>query len=339
MTDNPYEDVPWSDLDPDTRLNADAEAAAELDVARQRFRVLSRDDLDALPLPDPVIVDVLPGVGSLVALTGSRGLGKSLIATALNGVVSTDLPTWNGYEVRHHGPTLYVSREGFPAVPNRVRAWEAVNGRRLDRVWWIRDPMDLKRPVDVVLLAAVARHLGAVMVTVDSARATGAGKEDTADMGEYVAGLEALRDRTGALVLALHNTGWDRSRERGSTLLPDAMDTAFILEGEPGRGKRSLRHSKHRDGEMLVDPLWLEWRGVDGTGSGVLVPSDAPADAATTRDLVREYVATNPGQATGRIAEDIVRTRSKVATTLSELAAAGLVVNEGTHAHPSWRTV
>lgn|GEM_PF-3281665 len=334
-----YDGVPYWDEHPDATLDADQEAAAELDVARQRFHVLTRADLDTLPAPDPVIQDVLPTVGSLVAMTGSRGLGKSLIAMSLNGAISTNLPTWNGFDVRHHGPTLYVSREGFASVPTRVRAWEAVHGRELADVSWLPDPIDLKRPVDAKLLAAIAVDLGVVMITVDSARATGAGKEDTADMGEFVTGIETLRDKSGATVLVLHNTGWDRTRERGSTLLPDAMDTTFIVEGEPGRGKRSIKHSKHRDGEMLTDPLWLEWRAVDGTGSGVLVPADAPAGGATVRELVLAYVVEHPGLSTQGIAHALgIGRRTSVSEALSALSDSGLVVNDGNATHRSWRS-
>lgn len=333
-------DSPWDRyVAPDERValaRFPSNGQADLvEAARARFTVLTRDDLDAIPAPDPIIDGLLPGPRSLVLLAGSRGLGKSLLSLDVSGCLSTDLPTFYGHEVRHHGPVLYVSREGFPAVPERVRAWEAWRGRRLDNVLWLPDAMDLKRPADARQVGALAADLGVVAVFLDSARATGSGKEDTADMGEYVMGLETVRDLSGAMVVALHNTGWDKSRERGSTLLPDACDTALIVEGDMA-GRRSLKHTKHRDGSMLTEPLWFAWQYVEGTTSGVLVPADAPVEGVSLGTQLLGIVIQRPGLSTGALAIAVDRPRGSVSRTLGELRSAGLIVNGGTTQSPSW---
>lgn len=255
-----------------------------LAAARARFHLLDRDALDALPEPVELVAGVLPALGALVVLTGSRGRGKSLLTLSLSGALSCGLSHWYGpgHTVTSHGPVLYVAREGFHGVPRRVRAWEDEHGHRLDGVSWLPSPVDLKNAAHARDLALIAADLGAVMVVTDSARATGAGKEDTDDMGQYVKGLERVATGSGALVLTLHNTGWDDTRGRGSTLLPDAADTVLHLDGKPDPGAaRTLTHHKHRDGDMLDAPgLRFRFRKVEGTGSGVLVPTD---DGAVTR--------------------------------------------------------
>jgi hypothetical protein len=320
-----------ADLRAAVPANGDRDWEAE---ALFRFRTLSRDDLDRLPPPDPVVEGLLSAKGSLATLAGKRALGKTLLAVSISASIATDLPTWTGMEVRHHGPVLYVSQEGFHGIPNRVRAWETWQQQRTDHIVWLPDPVDLKRPADAHQVGALARTLSAVMVVVDSARATGAGAEDTKDMGAYVHGLETVRDESGALVLVLHNSGLDGTRERGSTLLGDACDTVLILEGDPG-GLRTLKHLKHRDGDMLPAPLGFAFRPVDGTQSGVLVPADT-TQPATRRQRVLEYVQHNPGKATGAIADDLGLHRPNVSTDLTTLADAGHVRNDGTTNRPSW---
>jgi AAA domain len=301
-----------------------------------RYPLLTRKELRDMPEPDPIIEQVLPGPRSLVALTGSRGLGKSLFALDMAGAISTNLPTWTGFDVRHHGTVMYMSREGFPSVPSRVDAWEAARRRTLDNVLWLPGPVDLRRPLHARSVGWLVREHGAVMVVVDSARATGAGKEDTGDMGEYVVGLETIRDISGALVLVLHNTGWDTTRERGSTLLPDACDTTLHLDGDPA-GLRSLKHRKHRDGEMLTGPLWFRFRHVEGTASGIFDPTDSPGDDRTLRTLVLGFVASAPGIPTKGIVDELQRPRESVSRALSTLRGDGLIENAGTRQSPSWR--
>lgn len=326
---NPYDGLVLTDPE-ETAPRGERDWEAE---ALFRFRAYTRDDLDHLPPPDPLVDGLLPARG-LAMLAGSRGLGKSLLALSVAGTVATDLPMWTGMPVRHHGTVLFVSLEGFHGVPNRVRAWETWQQRRTDQLLWLPSPIDLRRRDDAHLLGAFATHHDAKLIVVDSARATGAGAEDTKDMGAYVAGLETVQSQSDALVLVLHNTGWDGTRERGSTLLPDACDTTLILEGEPD-GIRTLKHRKHRDGDMLESPLAYRFRPVDGTHSGVLVPTDTPT-SDTRQDRILGHVIANPGLSTGVIAKDLVIHRPNVATALTALAAAGLVRNDGTQSRPAW---
>ncbi|MGH8894766.1 MAG: AAA family ATPase [Actinomycetes bacterium] len=302
--------------------------------AASRFRGLARADLDSLPPPTPLIADMLPATG-LALCAGSRGLGKTLLAMDWAAHVATDLPLWYGKEVAVHGPVLYVGLEGFHGIPNRLRAWEAVNHRRVENVTWVREPVDLKRSDDAGLLGVYAAGLGAVLVVIDSARAAGSGKEDTNDMGAFVRGLEAVQRTAGGLVLVLHNSGWNEERERGSTLLPDACDTTLILRGDP-QGLRNLTHRKHRDGDMLDTPLGFAFRKVDDTRSGVLVSAELPEGGPILPDLLVTAIRSDPGKATGYYADLLGRHRPNVSTALAELALTGAVRNDGTKQRPSW---
>lgn len=307
--------------------------AVTLVVAKERFRLLDRDALDRLPPPNLLVEGVLPKAG-LACLVGSRGLGKTLLAMSLAGATSTDLPTWMGRDVLQRGPVLYVSLEGFHGIPNRLRAWEGWANRRAENIIWLPDPVDLKRHADARQVGLLARDLGAVAVFVDSARASGAGAEDTKDMGAYVKGLETVQNVQGGLVVVLHNTGWDETRERGSTLLPDACDTSLILTGDPN-GVRTLAHRKFRDGEWM-DPLHFAFHPVPGTGSGVLLPADPGSHGPTLADRLAAAVKADPGHGTATYVRAVEAERTQVSKTLAALAAAGDIQNLGTKQNPSW---
>lgn len=198
------------------------------------LEVLSRPDLDRLPRPTYAVQGVLPERG-VAGLVGGFGSGKSLLILSLVASLSSGTE-WNGRQVQRRG-ALMISLEGFHALPERVRAYELAHGRLLDEMHWIRQGVDLKKPADVDKVLAAARSVGATVVVVDSARAAGAGAEDTADMGRFMAGLERIRREIDGLVVVLHNTGWDMTRERGSTVFPDVCDVVLLLE----KGKNGHR--------------------------------------------------------------------------------------------------
>jgi hypothetical protein len=303
--------------------------------ARARFTIVDRATLDTLPVPVEMIGRVLPGIGSLIVLTGARGLGKSLAILDMAGAVSSQtIGHWldPAHPVNLHGPVVYLSGEGWATVPKRVRAWETYNGRRLDGVSWSPTGLDLKRPADARDLALIVADLGAVLVVVDSARAYGMGREDTEDTGALVKGIELVRDRTGASVLAAHNSGWDGSRGRGSTLLPDAADTVLHLEGRAAPSAiRTLSHQKHRDGDMLDPALRFRFEKVAGTDSGVLIPSTAPATPATTATTAAARQVSK--QSTGEVARLILMDRisrmfEKLPATTAALGLSGRKIGD-----------
>lgn len=312
------------------------ESDSLLAAARSHFQLYARADLDTLPPPEPLIAGLLPRRG-VAMLAGSRGLGKSLLTLSAAGAIATGLPTWAGKDVARPGPVLYCALEGFHGVPARVRAWETFYERRAEGITWLSGPIDLKRGTEARMLGLLARDLGAVAVFVDSARATGAGKEDTADMGEFVRGLESVAATVDGLVMVLHNTGWDQSRERGSTLLPDACDTTLLLEGDP-EGLRTLRHRKHRDGDMLETPLAFRFRKIEDTGSGVLIPADA-SSGITMQERVLAVVGDWPGLSTGDYLARLGMPKSQrpnVSRHLNTLAQQGVIVNVGSKTRPVW---
>lgn len=225
------------------------------DDALARFTVLEPDDLRDRPTEPDIVEGVVGPPGTLSMINGYRGSMKSLTALGLAAAVGAGLPEVYGLAVTLHGPVLYAYLEGASGLSRRLRAWEAHHGRPMAGVSFIHDPLDLRQPADVRALSLLGRRLGAKLVVLDSVAKTGGGREDAEDFSAYRAGLEALRDATGAAVLVLHNSGHDRSRARGHSTLVDGVDSAVVLIPRDQRegGGVTARDEKSRDSAALAE--------------------------------------------------------------------------------------
>lgn len=346
---------------------AESDPAAVLASAERRFHLFDRDAVVSLPDPLDLVTGVLPPLGEIGELSGSRGLGKSLTALDLSAHVAADpdkvpdgaADLWAGVRrVNIHGPVVYVAREGWQGFGKRVRAWErfgwpgaGVSGlrgeRRLSGVTFTPSGVDLRKPDDAYALGMLSKARGAVLVVLDSAQGTGLGAEDTADTARFNAGVRIVRDVSGAALLVLHNAGWDESRGRGSTLLPDIAGSVVHLTGDP-KGLRVLRDQKFRDG-TAGDALGFTFHkivvGTDANGrevtSGVLVPADLPAEALAEVNELRGRCLRALDASPGASAEDVRRvldldTKDKASRLLKALESAGAVENLGAKNRGAW---
>lgn len=242
-----------------------------------------------MPAPTYLVEDLLID-RSAVALVGSANVGKTFIGLDLAFAIASGA-LWHGFEVQR-GPVVYILAEGLGGLRQRVCAW------RLDRK--VADGVNVgvwfwDRAVQIASVAdrgAFLMHLQEVperpkLIIVDTLARCFVGRDENTvqDMGQFVAGVDVLRE-SGAAVLVLHHTGHEgrdkhgkpipANRERGSTALRGAVDSMLFLEAGPQRGDLVLRSSKQREGEAM-DPLWLRLRQVilpDGTASCVV--DDAP---------------------------------------------------------------
>ena len=91
-------------------------------------------------------------------------------------------------------------------------------------------------------------------IILDPARTTGFKSEATKDGAAYALALGLLKRSFGGVVAVLHNSGYDRTRERGSTTLGDACDQVFNIIKKPG-GVRVFTAGRLRDDPDEDDAL------------------------------------------------------------------------------------
>jgi len=202
------------------------EAAADSDE-------LLVDDVRLLELPPPrYLVDGRLVAGSLAAIVGPPGAGKTFCAIDLGLCIATGRP-WLGAGV-HEGAVVYVAAEGVPGLQSRVRAWKLAHNVPLDQPSGFRlypRALNLLEPAAVATFLRASRRLCPALVIVDTlARCMAGGDENSAlDMGRVIHTADQVRVAIGATVLFLHHTTKAGGSERGSSALRGALDTLLAL--------------------------------------------------------------------------------------------------------------
>jgi KaiC/GvpD/RAD55 family RecA-like ATPase len=207
---------------------AEAQAAGGETADRvASLRVLSEAEVVALPQPE-WLIDGLLVAGSLAAMYGRPGSGKTFLALSIAKSVASG-NDFIGHAVRQTGPVLYVAAEDVHGVGQRVEAWNAHDGTRDGHdVSFVGEAINVANLASVDMLSDAVESVGADLLVVDTfARCTvGVEENSSRDVGQVVALLDRLRNRTGAAVLLVRHSGKDVTRgSRGSNALLGAVDT------------------------------------------------------------------------------------------------------------------
>lgn len=258
--------------------------------------LLDRDALDLIPLPQPLIKDVLD-LDSESWIIGAPGGFKTFVALDWAFHVSAGKP-WRGREVQQ-GLVLYVVAEGAKSLTLRVRAWEQTYDQRVEHVLFLPRPVQVKdgdtertgRPgKEWRVLVEAARRLKPVMIILDTQARITVGLEENSNtsMGVLVEAVRALKEATGACVLVVHHTGRNGEDARGASALDGAQDTEIRVD-RPDKNRSDLTAEistdKQKDGSE--DDHWpITMRVVDlgeGRSSLALEPWD-PFAVPTVRE-------------------------------------------------------
>ncbi len=104
-----------------------------------------------------------------------------------------------------------------------------------------------------------AEHTPAILIVDTLAASVAGGNEDkSADMTVLIDGIKIVQRETGCAAVVVHHTGWDTTRERGSSSLRAAMDVVLALR-PLGSGIIELKVEKMRDAEIPA-PFSLKLR-------------------------------------------------------------------------------
>jgi len=233
------------------RANAEGGSEGE----RRRFAFDRAGDIE-LSAPDWLMRGLIER-DTLVSLVGPPGTGKSFLALSWCFHVAAGRD-WFGHRVAR-GPVLYLCGEGLRGVTRRLRALEIDTGVSLADLplfvsrgpAGLRDHMQLGA-VRVEVDRLTAAHGRTAMLVIDTlARNFGPGDENaTADMGEFIGACDLLRQVVGTVVVVHHTGHADKSRGRGASNLPGAVDLDLILSVDEARVIR-LESNKVKDGEPL----------------------------------------------------------------------------------------
>jgi len=308
-------------------------------------RLLSFGQLLDLKPPAPLIEDLLY-LDSVAVMFGPSGGGKSFLALDWAWCVGGSMP-WQGREV-HGGQVLYVLGEGRGGIGQRAKAWKQAFGA--DDPAGFRLFPETVSLLDLGHVQAVAEWAARerpVLVVLDTlARAMPGGDENTArDMGQAIAGADAIRRACGACVLLIHHTGKDGLLERGSSALRAAADTVLPVKASDRVLVVGGPETKQKDAdpgrELQLQLVTVEL--ADGSTSCVVrAMSDRTLRSIGALDqdrvcaaLVEDFAHT--GASRKDLADALDLSPTKVSRATNALAKAGRIHNAGTEARPRWK--
>lgn len=255
-----------------TGVGSDAAAAQ-----RARFRLLSVEELEALPEPVWLVEKAIPD-NATVALVGPTKQYKTFVALDLAARISLGAE-WHGRKTRP-GPVVFIAGEGAAGLRKRLLAWAAYFGATPD-VLVLPHSLDFGTASDVVqLLSAIAERIPnnrVALVIVDTLNRNMLGDENVSDyVARFMAASDTIRAATGATVLVIHHTGHatngdsGKMRGRGSSAFAAAMDAVFLCTQVNGGDRVELVCDKQKDD---VDGWRVEFEVVPVLHSLVVKPS------------------------------------------------------------------
>lgn len=246
--------------------------------------LITEDELNNLTPPEPLIEGWLFR-HSLAFLTGPPKKGKTFIALDIAMSVANGVD-WVGGTATSQGKVLYIVGEGTSGIARRTNAWRAARGIPLDgsdNIKFLRRAAQLKDHGELRALLEICEMHKPDLVIVDTfARAAVGVEENSAkEVGEAIAGLDAIKAITGACVLVIHHSGKDTGKGyRGSSALGGAWDTSITVDGDTST--MTLRNDEQKDVEA-AEPIGIAFDKIGGS----IVPrrlDTPPVTEESTRD-------------------------------------------------------
>ena len=270
-----------------------------MEQLRQRFKLLSPEDIDNMPDPGWLIDGLLPA-NALSLVSGWRASYKSFLVVDWAFSVAAG-EAWKGHAVEQ-GPVVYVASEGAEGYRKRKLGWESYNGISLvgKPFYMIAEPVNLFHPDDVAEFLNKLQPLenSPRLVVIDTLAwcMNGADENSNGDMTQIVTSADRIRRETGATLLLVHHTPRSGRNPRGASALESAVAMSALVESSKS-GIVTITCDRGKE-DKEFEPLTLRTHEVtlpDGKTSLVLVDghiqpvisAQAESSAAATRQQRR----------------------------------------------------
>jgi len=290
---------------------------------RRGLRLLTTSELADLPPVEFLLDDLLVSRGFNV-LAGPSGGGKSFLAIDMAAKVADA-----------GGNVVYVMAEGSGGAYRRAAAWAAHHNKPLPDIRWLVQSFDVL--VDTPELLELAGPCDLLIFDTLHRITPGLDENSAQEMGRVIQAVDHMRETAGAASLLVHHTGWDDSRERGSSSLRGAADVFLRLRpNKEGDGVIDLTCLKMKEAEQWatrhyrIEPAGDDAAAIFGTApSAVIVPSLAPAEVGSLERETRiiAYLEREPHSSGNDIERAVGGDVKAVRSTLKDLETRGLLAS------------
>lgn len=298
-----------------------AEALRELARPELRFRLVTLEEMLALPLPTWQI-DGLWEQGGVVMVYGEGSSGKTFLVVDLSMHLVRHMD-WHGRNVEG-GAVIYVNADGGIRFRLRPQAWEfefpdvpklfpfLIYNDRID----MREKGTFQAFVDDVQQQTQAPAI----VVLDTFHRMMPGADENAgeDTSRFFDALQAVRRDLGSTALFVHHSNRADTGHRGHSSLRDDSDTVIEVRREES-GLRRVRCDKQRNGAEFPE-FWFDLRPTLEGESCVIEMADAPAAEEQTESKRR---GVRPGE------EDKIQATLRAIVAAGEIAQGDLVLSTG----------
>jgi Bifunctional DNA primase/polymerase, N-terminal/AAA domain len=244
-------------------------------ASRGLLNLRQASEIMRMERPEMLIEDVLPP-GGLFQIFGQTGEYKSFIAVAMLGAVANG-GDWLGKKVTESGDVALVLGEGGFDAGDRLKAWLHGNpGCTADRMLYsVEEGLDLMdgEQVDQIIeeLTSDPTKEWKLIIFDTQADHMPSGDEDKSkDFTVIKKAVQRIAQATGAAVGLIHHTGWDDSRERGSSRQRQALDVVMQIKDQ------RITNIKQKYGPKF-EPIMFTVEEAPGTGS-IFVRSSTEAE-------------------------------------------------------------
>lgn len=289
---------------PEVLREFDPETGSPGDVDQKRgIQFLDMDQINQLQ-PPTYAIDKLITEQGFTLIWGKQASFKSFFAL--------DMALHMAYGRPFHGRetlpkrVLYIAGEGASGFKNRIGAWRKHYGQAAKGDFYMLATginMIGKAGADLLIAAIHATNAPFDYIFVDTvARAMlGAEENDASAMGLFIQACDMVRAAFGCGLGAVHHSGKDSGLgPRGSTALPAAVDTDFLVERAEGTQLVTITCKKQKDDEepapfrFKAEKIDVSSLGIAGQSSLVMVPGDGAIEEkrelskAQVDDVLRE---------------------------------------------------
>jgi len=158
-------------------------------------------------------------------------------------------------------PVIYAAGEGAPGIKRRVKGWRKRFGIKPKNFYLWPGSITPQNPEAREIFLKEIEHIKPVMLVIDTLARNSEGLDENkaGDIQIYLSACELVKEATGACVVTVHHTGWDTTREKGSSSMRNWVDSQIHLSVEGDLTKVTCVKAKD---EELFEPRYIKWESI-----------------------------------------------------------------------------